>query len=133
MLNITFNPSTACFMLNNEDQTNYIDYAFINKFRYENGILEVGEISNEINNLIQRNDITNVSFDSMLKTHLENMINEYREIGHFTYTSVVFLSDISIFTPDTYTNQILTFIDMYTTISNHAGMPVIKELYNQVA
>lgn len=131
MLNITFNPSTACFMLNNEDQM--IDYAFVNLFSYENNMLEVGEVSDAITRLLERNEVTKVSFNSMLKTHLENMINEYREYGYFTYSNVIILSDIAIFTADDITNKIINFIDMFSNISSNAGMPVIKELYNQVA
>lgn len=134
MNTITFNPETACIMLNNEDQTNYVDYAFINKFRYEHDMLEQGEIMNEISNIIERNEIKNVSILPMLKTHLESMINEYREKGHFTFSSVVMLTDISLFTNNEYIeNKIIKFTDMYENISDHAGMPIIKELYNQVA
>ncbi len=133
MLNITFEPSTACIMLNNEDQSNYIDYAFINKFRYENNMIELGEIMNEISNLLERNNINKVSVAPMLKTHLESMINEYRELGHFSYSSVAILSDISLFTTNEYIeSQVITFIDMYENISNHAGIPVIKALFNEL-
>lgn len=133
MNTITFNHSTACLLLNNEDQSDYIDYAFINKFRFENGMLENGELINEIDTLLNRNDVKKVSFLPMLKTHLNSMINEYWELGYFTYNSAVILSDIAAYTPEDYTDEIIKFLNMYENISNHAGMPVIKELYNQMS
>jgi len=53
--NIEFVESTACFMLKSGNE--YIDSTFINKFRYENDMMENGEIQMAIEELTARNNV----------------------------------------------------------------------------
>lgn len=53
--NIEFVESTACFMLKSGNE--YIDSTFINKFRYENDMMDKAEIQMAIEELTARNNV----------------------------------------------------------------------------
>lgn len=128
MMEIHFSPETKCIMIKDQNN-NLVDCTFINQVSYENGS---SQLSNEIRSLLMKNDIQDYSVNPMLKTHLEMMINEYRKIGHFTDISVYYLKEISDFAEYDEFIEIWKFIDMYENISDHAGFPVIKKLWEKI-
>lgn len=128
MMEIHFAPETKCIMIKDQNN-NLVDCTFINQFSYENGS---AQLSDEINSLLMKNDIQDYSINQMLNTHLEMMINEYREIGYFTETSVQYLKQISNFAEYDEFNEICKFISMYENISDNAGFPVIKKLWDNL-
>jgi hypothetical protein len=63
MFTIKFVKSTDCFILENtNDLSNYVDYQFINKFYFENGMMSKDEFIGTITDLANRNNVQEYEF-----------------------------------------------------------------------